>query len=413
MCQGDRRRADGRTIRPKHAEHTFVVKEIRTECTQPMIHNFPVLLFLFWLPSATSLTMTATTVEIPNTMKAVVIRQHGGPEALSYEEDFPVPKDLQDGQVLVHNTYAGLNFIDTYYRKGLYQQPLPFIAGQEGGGVVVQVHPSVSADVAKVGDEVVYSTMGTYCEYTAVAANRVIKLGAGCKEGQSISLEAALCCMVQGLTAHYLTTDCTADLAKPGDWMLIYSVGSGTGQWAAQMATMVNGGGYYKVIGTTSKGKVKTPAAQAACDELIILDEAPGKTYADYSSVDIAQKVMEVTSGNGVKVIIDGVGKSTADISVKCLARRGLWISFGNASGAVDNFSPLQLAPKSGYLTRPKLGDYVVGEELQVRAKEVFGWVSCGKLTVTVDQVFSLKDSKEGHEHLEAGKSRGKVLFKI
>ncbi|KAG7348293.1 quinone oxidoreductase [Nitzschia inconspicua] len=343
----------------------------------------------------------SSSISVPDTMKAIVVSDHGGPEALRYVTDFEVPKNLSEGEILIKNEYAGLNFIDTYYRTGLYKQELPFVSGQEGAGTVCQVHESVTS--FQVGDKVVYSVLGTYCEYTLVSADKAVKLP------DTISMEAALCCMVQGLTAHYLVTDATAGLCKKGDWMLIYSVGSGTCQWAAQMAKLKG----YKVIGTTSENKVSTTIKEA-CDHLIALKVQDGKSHADYTSVDIHKQVMEITGGEGVKCIVDGVGKSTADISVQCLARRGLWISFGNASGAVPPFSLLKLTPKSGYVTRPKLGDYVATkEELQYRTTEVFEFVSTGKVKVNVDGIFPLQDASEAHTYLESGKSKGKILFKI
>ena len=294
---------------------------------------------------------------------------------------------------------SGLNFIDTYYRSGLYKQDPPFISGQEGGGVVVAVSSSVEGGI-QVGDRVLYMTLGTYCEYTVVPASKVVKLPA------NISMENALACMVQGLTAHYLVTDATVGLIQPEEWCLIYSVGSGTCQWAAQMAKLKG----YKVIGTTSKSK----KAPSCCDEVIVLDNAEGKSYADYSSVDIVARVMEITKSEGVKLVVDGVGKSTSEISVQCLARRGMWISFGNASGAVPPFSLLKLTPKSAFCTRPKLGDYVATqEELEKRASEVFQWVAEGKLDVKVDQIFDLSDAQKAHAYLESGQSKGKILFKI
>jgi NADPH2:quinone reductase len=335
-------------------------------------------------------------------MRAVVVREHGELEALSYEEDnWVTPKSLRTGEVLVKNEYAGLNFIDTYYRTGVYATELPFICGQEGGGIVVAVHPSV-ADI-EVGDNVVYMSMGTYCEYSKVLEEKIVKIP------DDLSMETALCCMVQGLTAHYLVTDAQGGLTKKGDWMLIYSVGSGTGQWAAQMAKLQG----YRVIGTTSKAKSKV-APKAWFDELIILDPAPGKSCADYESVDICQRVMEITDGKGVKCILDGVGKSTCDISINCLAKRGLWISFGNASGVVPPLSLMKLTTKSAYCTRPKLGDYVSTKyELRSRAQEVFQWVATGQVDVRVDAILALEDVREGHAYLEAGRSRGKILFKI
>jgi NADPH2:quinone reductase len=214
--------------------------------------------------------------------------------------------------------------------------------------------------------------------------------------------------MVQGLTAHYLTTDAMAGLIKPSEWCLIYSVGSGTCQWAAQMAKLQG----YKVIGTTSKTKAES--APKCCDELIVLETVEGKTYSDFTSVDIVARVMEITGGQGAKLIIDGVGKSTSDISVQSLARRGIWVSFGNASGAVPPFSLLKLTPKSAFCTRPKLGDYTATrDELQHRAQQVFGWVTSGQLNVKVDQIIPLDEVQKGHAYLESGQSKGKVLFRV
>jgi NADPH2:quinone reductase len=211
------------------------------------------------------------------------------------------------------------------------------------------------------------------------------------------------------MTAHYLTSSAHADLIKPGEWCLIHGVGGGTCQWAAQMAKLRG----FKVIGTVSKGKADV-AEGLGCDELIVLDEVPGASFEDYESFDIVQRVMEVTEGEGAKCVIDGIGKSTVDISIGSLARRGIFVSFGNASGAVPAFPVLRLIGKSAYVTRPKLLDYTVDrEELVWRSGEIFGWLQEGKLKVTVDTEFSLEDAAEGHKYLEAGKSKGKVLYKI
>jgi NADPH2:quinone reductase len=338
---------------------------------------------------------------IPETMKAIVVKETGGLDALTLDPAYPVPK-VGVFQVLIKNEYAGLNFIDTYYRSGLYKKACPFVSGQEGGGVVVAIGSKVSN--IQLGDKVVYiALVGSYCEYSAVPATKAVKIPA------SITMEKALACMVQGLTAHYLVTDASAGLIQKDEWCLIYSVGSGTCQWAAQMAKLQG----YKVIGTTSKTKADI-APKAACDHLLVLDTAEGKTYADYESVDIHQKVMEWTNGQGVKCILDGVGRSTSDISIKCLGRRGIWISFGNASGAVPPVSISKFTPKSAFCTRPKLGDYIATrEELDQRAQQVFQWMSEGKLDVKVDKVFPLENAKEGHSYLEAGQSKGKVLFRL
>ena len=307
------------------------------------------------------------------------------------------------GQVIVKNEFAGINFIDTYHRKGMYPRDLPFIGGQEGGGTVAAVSDEAAAQGISVGDRVAYSVLGTYCEYTAVPASKLLPVP------DAVGLDVATSCVVQGLTAHYLTSTSHAELIKPGEWCLIHGVGGGTCQWAAQMAKIRG----YKVIGTVSKGK-QAVAQSLGCDELIVLDEVPGASFEDYESIDVVGRVKEITGGEGVKCVIDGIGKSTVDISINSLARRGIFISFGNASGAVPAFPVLRLIDKSAYVTRPKLLDHVVTrDELLWRAGDVFGWLEQGKLKVSVDTTFPLDQAAEGHKYLEAGKSKGKVLYKI
>ena len=211
------------------------------------------------------------------------------------------------------------------------------------------------------------------------------------------------------LTAHYLTHSAHAGLVQPGEWMLIHGAGSGAGQWACQMAKIRG----YKVIGTCSKGKEAVGRATGV-DELIVLSEVPGTAYEDYESVDIVAKVMEITNGKGVKCVIDGIGAATYEIALNSLDVRGIFISFGNASGAVPAYPPLRHIGKSSFMTRPKLNDYTRDRaELLERAEDIFGWLKEGKLSVTVDKLYDLKDVTEGHDYLEAGKSTGKVLYKI
>lgn len=339
---------------------------------------------------------------VPSTMKAAVIRETGDAHAMKVEPDFPVP-EMKPGGVIVKNEFAGINFIDTYHRKGLYPRELPFVGGQEGGGTVAAVSDEAAAEGIKVGDRVAYSVLGTYGEYTAVPAAKLLPVPDG------VSLEVATSCVVQGLTAHYLTTSAHADLIKPGEWCLIHGVAGGTCQWAAQMAKLRG----FKVIGTAPKGK-QAIAEATGCDELIVLDEVEGAAFEDYESVDVVGRVKEITGGEGVKCVIDGIGKSTMDISIDSLARRGIFVSFGNASGAVPAFPVLRLIGKSAYVTRPKLLDYVVDrKELISRSDEIFGWLMDGKLKVSVDTIFPLDQAAEGHLYLEAGKSTGKVLYEI
>jgi len=340
---------------------------------------------------------------VPKTMRAAVVRETGPVENMKVEDDYPVP-DLKPGQALIRNQYSGINFIDTYHRSGLYARELPFIGGQEGGGYVAATTPEAESQGIKVGDRVAYSSVfQTYAEYSAVPAGKLLPVPEG------VPLDVAVACGVQGLTAHYLTHSAHAGLVKPGEWMLIHGVGGGTCQWAAQMAKIRG----YKVIGTCSKSKADIAGATGV-DELVVLDEAPGTSYEDYSSVDVVSKVMEATGGEGVKCVIDGIGLSTWEISLNSLARRGIFVSFGNASGAVPAFPPLKLIGKSAFLTRPKLNDYTVTrEELLERAGDIFGWLQDGRLKVKVDRCFKLEDVQEGHRYLEAGKSKGKVLYEI
>jgi len=254
-----------------------------------------------------------------------------------------------------------------------------------------------------VGDRVAYSVFGSYADYTAVPAAKLLPVPGG------VGLDVATACVVQGLTAHYLTSSAHADLIKPGEWCLIHGVGGGTCQWAAQMAKIRG----FKVIGTCAKGK-EDVCKDLGCDELIVLDEVSGTAYEDYESVDIVKRVMEVTGGVGCKAVIDGIGKSTLDISIGSLARRGIFVSFGNASGAVPAFPVLRLIGKSAYVTRPKLLDYTTSrEELVSRADDIFGWLNDGQLKVSIDTTFPLEQAAEGHLYLEAGKSKGKVLYEI
>jgi NADPH2:quinone reductase len=331
-----------------------------------------------------------------------MVRETGDASVLQVETDVPKPT-CGPGEVVVKNEFAGINFIDTYHRSGLYKRNLPIVLGQEGGGVIDEVSEEAIKAGYKVGDRVAHMAFGSYGEYTTVSLSKLIPVP------DDISIEVAIACMVQGLTAHYLVNSAHAGLIQRGEWCLIHSVGSGTCQWAAQMAKLQG----YKVIGTSSKGK-KDVAEKLGCDELILLDSAPGHSYSDYNSIDVVSKVMEITNNQGVKCVIDGVGKNTADISVKCLARQGIWISFGNASGAVPPFSLLSLTPKSAFVTRPKLGDYVATpEELKQRSSDVFEWVRQGKLSVTVDKIFTMDEARQSHEFIEGGHTKGKLLIRI
>jgi len=334
-------------------------------------------------------------------MKAVVVNNVGNVSVMKYTE-LPIPS-IRDDQVLVKNQFAGVNFIDTYYRSGLYPRELPFILGQDGGGVIAAVGNGIGQDDWSVGDTVAYMADGSYAEFTAVSVDKLVKVP------DHVDLPSAIAAMIQGLTAHYLVTSAHCGLIQQGEWCLIYSVGSGTGQWAAQMAKLRG----YKVIGTCSQSK-EGIARTVGCDELIVLESPHGKSHADYTTIDLAAKIMEITNNVGCKCIIDGVGKATWEISLKVLACRGIWISFGNASGVVPDIAPLRLAPKSAFMTRPKLGDYIATrEELDERWLEVLEWITSGKLVMNTDRTFPLEDAAEAHSYIEHGHSKGKILLQV
>jgi NADPH:quinone reductase len=344
------------------------------------------------LQQARAFTSTATVQSrgeptLPDTMRSVVVPQTGASDVMTLVENAPLP-DVPDGCVLVRNHYSGVNFIDTYHRSGLYARELPFIAGQEASGVVAR-----SSDPNfPVGSAVAYSTLGTYTEYTAVPTAKLLSVP------DNVSLSDAASLVVQGLTAHYLTTDAHANLIQPGQWMLIHAAAGGTGQLAVQMAKRKG----YNVIGTCSKKKMS------------IVDNLGADAVIDYGTENVVERVMEITNGVGVHCALDGVGKSTADSSLDSLAQRGICVYFGNASGPVEPVSPLRLIGKSSFVTRPKLLDYTRNrEELSMRADETFQWVAEGTLDVSVDRIFPLTEAKEAHDYIEAGKTTGKLLIDL
>lgn len=326
-----------------------------------------------------------------STMKAAVVTVPGDSSAMEVK-DIAIPDDLSDGEVLVKNAYSGVNFIDTYHRSGLYARDLPFTVGQEATGEISKTTPAAEAQGLKEGDNVLYSNLQTYSEYSKVPWAKVLPMPAG------VALDEACAVPVQGLTAHYLVHDAPAGLIKEGDWMLIHAAAGGTGQLAVQIAKAAG----YKTIGTCSTGKVDI-VKNLGCDVVI-----------DYSKDDVVAKASEATGGAGVSAVLDGVGADTYKASLAVLGRRGICVFFGNASGPVPPISPLALIGKSAYITRPKLLDYnPTREELVARTTAVLGLMADGKLKISVDKTFALADAKDAHDYLEAGKTTGKVLLKM
>ncbi len=320
-------------------------------------------------------------------MKAIRVHETGGPERLCFE-DVPVPEP-GPGQARVKVHAIGLNFIDVYFRTGLYKTSLPFIPGMEAAGVVDAVGSGV-AGVA-VGDRVAYAmNMGTYAEYALANAWQLVKLPL------SVDFKTGASAMLQGMTAHYLAYS-TFPLRK-GETALIHAAAGGVGLLLIQIAKMIGA----RVIGTASTEAKAALAREAGADHVVL-----------YEKEDFEVTVRSVTDGHGADVIYDSVGKSTFDRGLNCLRRRGMMVLYGQSSGPVPPFELNTLNGKGSlYVTRPSLGHYVATrEELEWRAKDILGWIADGKLKLRIDQTFPLKDAAEAHRALESRKTSGKVLI--
>lgn len=320
---------------------------------------------------------------------AIRIHETGGPEVLKWEEiDLGNPGP---GQVKLRQEAVGLNFIDVYHRTGLYPQTLPFTPGTEGAGIVESVGPHVTG--VKPGDRVAYAgPIGGYAEERMIDADRLVKLPNG------ISSEQAAAMMLQGMTAHMLLRRVYS--VKADDVVLIHAAAGGVGlilcQWAKALGATV--------IGTVStEGKAELAAAHG-CDHPII-----------YTRQDFVAEVDRITSGKKLPVVYDSVGRDTFMRSLDCLRPRGMMVSFGNASGPVDPFSPLLLAQKGSlFLTRPTLFHYIAArDELETAARELFEMVETGKVKIEIKQRFALKDASEAHRALEARETIGSTVLTI
>ena len=321
-------------------------------------------------------------------VKAIRVHEVGGPEVLRFEDvTLPAPGP---GELLVRNRAIGLNFIDTYFRTGLYPAPqLPFVPGNEGAGEVLAVGPNV--EEFKPGDRVAYvATLGSYAEERVVAAASVVPLPA------SVSFEAAASMMLKGLTAEYLLH--RTYKVKPGDTILVHAAAGATGlilcQWGKALGATV--------IGTVgSKEKAELARAHGA-DHTIL-----------YREEDFAARVKEITGGKLCDVVYDGVGKDTFLKSLDCLRPFGVLASFGNASGAVEPFNLGLLGPKGSlYVTRPTLFTHIASRQTMVEmAANLFEAVGSGKVTVPINATFALKDAANAHRALESRGTTGSTVL--
>ena len=320
-------------------------------------------------------------------MKAIRIHAPGGPEVMRLDDaPEPTPKA---GEAIVKVDAAGLNYIDVYFRSGLYKAEYPLTLGLEAGGTVTAVGANVSE--VKVGDKVAYTGVpGAYAEYAAVPAARLVVLPTG------VSTRQGAAAMLQGITAHYLATS-TYPLKK-GDTCLVHAAAGGVGLLLCQMARMRGA----RVLGTVSTDEKAKLAREAGADETII-----------YTRQDFEAEVKRLTDGKGVQVVYDAVGKTTWDKSLNSLAPRGLIALYGQSSGPIGQIDPQILNAKGSlFLTRPSLNHHIASrEELQSRAGEVLGWIASGKLKMRMEFEFPLKDAAQAHRALEGRQTTGKVLL--
>jgi len=321
---------------------------------------------------------------MPHVMR---IHEHGGPEKLKWEEI--QVGDPGPGQVRVRNTAVGLNFIDCYQRSGLYPMPMPFTLGSEGAGVVEAVGPKVKE--FKVGDHVAYSgPVGAYAQVLLRPADRLVKVPAG------IDDRTAAAMMLKGLTAQYLCR--RTYRVKKGDAVLVHAAAGGVGQILAQWCKALGA----TVIGTVGSDEKAALAKKAGCRHVIVT-----------SRENFVERVKEITKGKRVPVVYDGVGKDTFMGSLDCLQPLGMMVSFGNASGAVPPFNAGILAQKGSlFLTRPTLATYAATrEELVKGARELFAVVKSGKVKISVNQTYPLKDAAQAQQDLEARKTTGSTVL--
>jgi len=320
-------------------------------------------------------------------MKAIQIKQTGGPEVMELV-DLPVPQP-KSNEAVVKIQAAGVNFIDVYNRQGHYKTPLPLVLGQEAAGVV----SAVGSDVREVavGDRVAYtSVLGSYAEYAAVPADRLVKTPDGVGDRE------AAAAMLQGITAQYLTHD-TYPLKK-GETALIHAAAGGVGSLLVQMAHNIGA----RVIATVSTEEKAKLARAAGADEVIL-----------YTQADFEVETKRLTGGKGVDVVYDSVGKTTFDKGLNVLRPRGMMTLFGGSSGAVAPIDPLVLTQKGSlFLTRPSIGHYIAtAQELRQRAGAVFGMIREGKLKLRIEHVYPLSEVQKAHRDLEGRKTTGKLLL--
>ncbi len=322
--------------------------------------------------------------------KAILVHETGGPDALNWES-VKLP-ELQDGQVLIRHTAIGFNMIDTYFRKGLYPIKLPFIPGGEAAGIIEETCGD-TGDL-ETGQHVCYlsstAELGTYCEKNVVNAGRLVAIP------DDISDEIAAAALLKGLTAWALLRKVFP--VSPDISILVYAAAGGVGsilcQWARHLGA--------RVIGVVGSEKKIDAARKFRCHVVIVRGRD-----------NVVEKVRDLTGGRGVQVVYDSLGKDTFDTSLDCLAKLGMMVSYGNATGPVGPVDLLTLMRKGSlFLTRPQLFHYIEERELLMQAAaELFGIIRAGVVTVEVNQRFALKDAAEAHRVVESKMTTGSTIL--
>jgi len=320
-------------------------------------------------------------------MKAIQVKQPGGPEALELV-DLPVPTP-RPNEAVVKLAASGVNFIDVYLREGRYKAPLPFVNGQEGAGVVTAL--GADAKFVEEGDRVAWSgPMGSYAEYAAVPADRLVPIPAGVTDQQ------AAAAMLQGMTAHYLAYDSFP--LKRGDSCLVHAAAGGVGLLLVQMAHHIGA----RVLATVSTDEKAKLAREAGADEIIL-----------YTQEDFESETKRLTGGQGVNVVYDSVGKTTFEKGLNVIRPRGMMVLFGGSSGPVPPLDLIVLSQKGSlYVTRPTLTHYIASrEELMARSGAVFGMIAAGNLKLRIAHIYPLAEAQRAHRDLEGRKTTGKLLL--
>lgn len=333
-------------------------------------------------------TAAATTATATKMVKAIRVHELGGPEVLKWEDvEIGEPGE---GEIRVKNKAIGLNFIDVYYRKGVYTaSTMPFIPGREAVGEVIAVGPGLTG--RKVGDIVAYAgdPMGSYAEEQILPANKVVSVP------ESISPVIAASVMLKGMTTQFLLRRCFK--VEPGHTILVHAAAGGVGSLLCQWANALGA----TVIGTVSTKEKAAQAKEDGCQHIIL-----------YQEEDFVARVNEITSCNGVDVVYDSVGKDTFQGSLACLKTRGYMVSFGQSSGTPDPVPLSALAPKSLFLTRPSMMHYnQTRDELLGAAGELFSALASGVLRVRVNHTYPLSQAAQAHADIESRKTTGSVVL--